>query len=417
MSEIRRLSMEELDTFMTIAANAYPRLGWDTPERWEQGRQRLQRLQEEDPTIAFYGLFRQGKLLGGMRMHDFVMNLFGELTPVGGVGMVAVDLLHKKRHVAKELIEFFLYHYREREAPLALLYPFRPDFYRKMGFGYGTKKSRYCLLPQAFPRGGGHTQLRFLDKASIPALLDCYMRYTRRTHGMITRTEKNFRRLLDSSGLRVVGYVVDEKIQGYLAFTFKAASEDNFIHNNLHVVELVYEEREVLAELLAFLATQLDQVNRVVIDTFDHAFHHLFWDPRDGNPALIPSVYHETNVQGVGLMYRVLDLQRLFESLSHRNFGGQTLRLQINLRDTFLPENAGSLGVHFIQGKGGVVEGGDHDVAISLDVASLSSLMVGAARFRQLYTYGLIDLSDPSYLGRLDRLFAVSENPVCMTSF
>lgn len=34
---------------------------------------------------------------------------------------------------------FYLRHYRERGTPLTALYPFRPDFYRSMGFGFGTK--------------------------------------------------------------------------------------------------------------------------------------------------------------------------------------------------------------------------------------------------------------------------------------
>jgi predicted acetyltransferase len=48
---------------------------------------------------------------------------------------------------------YFLRHYREQGAPLVALYPFRPDFYRQMGFGYGTKMDQHRVKPSALPRG------------------------------------------------------------------------------------------------------------------------------------------------------------------------------------------------------------------------------------------------------------------------
>lgn len=41
---------------------------------------------------------------------------------------------------------------RDEGLALSALYPFRPDFYGRMGYGYGTKKAEYQLRPEAFPR-------------------------------------------------------------------------------------------------------------------------------------------------------------------------------------------------------------------------------------------------------------------------
>jgi predicted acetyltransferase len=62
-----------------------------------------------------------------MCLHDFTMDFLGVRIPAGGVGQVAVDLLHKKEHVAKEMMAYALRHYRELGVPLVSLYPFRPD--------------------------------------------------------------------------------------------------------------------------------------------------------------------------------------------------------------------------------------------------------------------------------------------------
>ncbi len=45
------------------------------------------------------------------------------------------------------MIAWYLEHYRERGAPFAVLHPFRLDFYRAMGFGYGTPVHRYRFAP------------------------------------------------------------------------------------------------------------------------------------------------------------------------------------------------------------------------------------------------------------------------------
>mgnify|MGYP006277368827 CR=1 FL=1 len=417
MTDIRVLTAKELDAFTRIAANAYPRFGWYDPDRRASLLQRLRAMHEDDPSVRFVGLFRDGRLLGGMRLHDFSMNFFGAMMPVGGVGMVAVDLLHKKQHVGKELLEYFLRTCRAQNAPLALLYPFRPDFYRKMGFGYGPKKSRYRVHPDALLRGDHPVHLRYLSKDDVPALLACYQHYAQQTHGMIARTERDFERLLGKSEIRVIGYEADGVIQGYMAFTFASTCDENFLRNDLHVAELLYESRESLAELLTFLAIQRDQVERIIIETLDDDFHFLLDDPRNDDPALINSVYHPTNVQGVGLMYRVLDVSALFTALRHHNFGGQTCRLRITLEDTFLPENAGSTLVAFGAGHATVIDTADADVDIHLNVADFSSLVVGAVDFKRLHTYGRAQISDVEYLETIQRLFAAARPPICMTGF
>ncbi|MGD8623698.1 MAG: GNAT family N-acetyltransferase, partial [Anaerolineae bacterium] len=160
MSEIRKLVEDDLDDAVRIVGDAYP--GWkivSAADREKFKEQMSVRLRQ-DPTAALYGLFRDGTLLGTMALHDFVMNFLGTRLPVGGVGLVAVALDHKKEHVAKEMMAHFLRHCRAQGQPLAALYPFRPDFYRKMGFGYGTKMNEYRVRPDDFPRGASRAQVR-----------------------------------------------------------------------------------------------------------------------------------------------------------------------------------------------------------------------------------------------------------------
>lgn len=418
MSDIRLLTAEGIRDFVDISINAYPGFKINTEEGRQRLIDRLTEAQEHIPVLHLYGLYRDEQLVGGMRLHDFRMNMLGVEIGVGGVGMVAVDLLHKKEHVAKELLAFFLQHYRQKGAPLALLYPFRPDFYYAMGFGYSTKFSQYRFRPAALHRSASKVHVRFLTAEDKDALMDCYDRYQTATHGMIVRYPPEWDGWFTNLGLerRLVGYVRDGCVEGYILFNFKARPVESALRNDLVIKELVVNNREALGALLAFLSSQADQVDRIVLTTADESFHHLLSDPRNEVETIIPSVYHESNVQGVGLMARVLDVPGIFRALAGHDFNGQNLRLRLTVRDSFLPENDGSVVIAFQNGRATLPESGSFDVEMTLDVAEFSSLLMGAVDFQHLYAYNLAEISDPAAVPVVNRLFAAPK-PICLTDF
>lgn len=179
MSDIRKLTEEDVD-LVSIMVNAYPAF---RPENIAKHRENFLRAMAEDSTIEFYGLFRDGKMLGSIRLHDFRMQLHSVRIAAGGVEMVAVDLLHKKEKVCKELIQFFLDRLRDQGVSMALLYPFRPDFYKQMGFGFGSKMHRYSTPPAQIPRRGDKNNVRFLTVADREELRAFYNRKMEQTNG------------------------------------------------------------------------------------------------------------------------------------------------------------------------------------------------------------------------------------------
>ena len=417
MRHIRQLTgAADFAAMAAIGADAYPGAKVVT----EEDRLKLQQqliARAEQPTVAYYGLFDDQQLLGGMQLHDFSMNVFGALIAAGGVGYVAVDLLHKKEAMAKELLTFFVRRCRERDQPIALLYPFRPDFYKKMGFGYGAKISQYRVRPSSLPRGPSKAHVRRLSASDAPLLTDCYNRFCAARHGMIERVERDVQASFGNPENKIIGYEKDGRIEGYLNFSFKPYRSDTFLRNDIVVRELVYEHAQALAELLTFLHTQADQIDSIFFNLQDDSFHHLLFDPRNGTDNSIATLYQESNTQGVGIMYRVVNTRALFERLAHRDFGGQTCKLKLTINDSFLPENGGELVVHFRSGHATVQEGGDYDLAIQLDIAEFSALLMGVVSFTALQRYSLATISDARDVGTINRLFLAEEKPICMTLF
>jgi len=286
-----------------------------------------------------------------------------------------------------------------------------------MGFGYGTKISQYRVRPASLPRGPSKAHVRRLATGDAPRLSDCYNRFCAARHGLIARAERDVQASFGNPENKIIGYEQDGRIVGYLNFSFKPNRSDTFLRNDIVVHELVYEHAEALAELLTFLHTQADQIDYIFFTLHDESFHHLLFDPRNGTDNPIATLYQESNTQGVGIMYRVVNVRALFERLADHDFGGQTCKLKLTINDSFLPENGGELVVHFLNGHATVRDGGDYDIAIQLDIAEFSSLLMGVVSFTALQRYSLAAISDASAIGTVNRLFLSEAKPICMTLF
>lgn len=416
MRQIRELKSSDNEMMMTIMANAYPGISLVTEADRDRFLQRIEQMMAE-PSVKNWGLFVDDALLGMMRLFDFMMTLHETPVLVGGVGSVAVDLAHKKQKVARDMILFFLRHYREKGAALTALYPFRPDFYRQMGFGHGTKMNQYRVKPASLPRTK-MDDVVFLTDGDKDGVAACYGRYATQTHGMLARHDYTWETIFTEPSIRIAGYKRNGLIEGYIIFAFQPGKAQHFMSNDLLVRELVYETPDALAQLLTFLHLQSDQIDRIIFNTQDESFHYLLHDPRlDEEFMMRPTLYHESNKQGVGLMYRVVNVPRLFELLADHDFGGQTCRLKVTLHDSFLPENAGEWVIGFDNGRAHLLSRADYDTAIELNVAEFSSLVMGTIDFRQLITYRLATISDDSVTETVARLFRVPQKPICMTNF
>ena len=415
-SQIKKIPLTDTDAFIDIVANAYPGFRIISPGEKKKTRRSFVKLLR-DPTIDHYGLYRHGKLVGGMRTYDFTMNFFSMKPLVGGVGLVAVDLLHKKEKVCKELISFFIDLYKKKDTPIVALYPFRPDFYRKMGFGYGTKVNLYKIKPGDLPRGTSKKHIRFLDRGDRKEFRQCCYQYFLKHHGMLDIKKHEIDYFFERPEAKTIVYERKNTILGYLSFVFEKAAGDNMLRNNIVLRELVYEKRDVLLELLAFLQSQLDQIDQIVFPTQDEFFHFLPLDPRDGSENLIPIIGHQTNTQGIGIMYRVINTRGIFELLKDHNFGNQDCRLRLFIKDSFLKKNEGQLIVHFKGGKPFLKRHADFDVEVHIDVADFSSLLMGSVNYHSLFEYGLSDISDERHVDTVAKVFGVEQKPICHTIF
>jgi predicted acetyltransferase len=415
-SHFKKLGEQEIVQFIRLGGLAYPFMNLNTSEDLQKQADRYIKIQKEDPDANIYGAYRDDKLVGGMQLQDFTMNFEGVQIKAGGVGFVAVDLLHKKERIAKDIISYFIDHYRQRKVTMAMLYPFRPDFYKQMGFGYGTKMNQYKIKPDTLPKVEQKENIHYLTEQDKDGLIDCYNRFAANSHGMIKRTNIEVSNIF-APGKTTIIYKQDGKIEGYLSFLFKKASEVHPLKNDIIVREFVHHNLEAFYQLLNFLHTQFDQIERIVINTQDEYFHYLLNDPRDGSSNNFAPIYEQSNLQGVGLMYRIIDTVEFFKQTAEHNFNNENIKLKLNIVDSFVEENSKPIVVEFKNGKPLLVGGINYDAEVTMDISNFSAMAMGCVEFRALLKLGLAEISSRSYAENVNNLFRTKDKPVCTTTF
>jgi len=403
-----------LKAMAQIQIDAYP--GFTQGISAEQYAERIAETNSR-ADVHFYGAHKGDKMVGGFNIWDFEMNMRQTMIKAGGIGSVAVDLSHKKEKVCKEIVQYFINTLRSNGANVALLYPFNSAFYHKMGFGFGTLLQQFRIKPEDLPGGHSKAHIVRLCEDDAQVLAAFYNSRVKTTHGLITKRADEFATRLKAPANKVFAYVEDGKVHGYLFFQFKRGSEESVLCNDIVVNELLFDSPQVFMELMMLLKSQSDQARYVIINTQDEGFINTVADPRNHMERMLFSVYQECCRTGLGIMYRICDVEAFFADIADVKFGDLNMTLQVNIRDSFVAENNRPFLLEFSNGQCKVAANTTPDAALDIDIADFSSLVMGCANLKHLVKYGNAVLSDVSYLDVLSRAFLLDEKPVCLTYF
>ena len=418
--EIRPLAREGEDPALLAAlarlmADAYPIMGLTTSDALAASVARLTELMRDDDPVWVIAE-RDGALAGAMRLYDYQMNVRGRDALTGGVGSVAVARAHKRQGIARALIAWYLDHYRARNAPFAVLHPFRLDFYRALGFGYGTPFHRFRFAPVTLRDAGARGTVRELGAGDLDALLGCYERVRANTNGLIAKHRAAALRSLEDAALRYIAVEDGGTMRGFMQTTVVAADPELRNRDELIVRDLAYEDESYLAALLGFLRAQRDQFARVVIESQDPALHLASSDPRDGSDVSVaPPATHRVAETGLGVMYRILDVER---ALAHVPGSTAPFALRLVVDDPFFAATAGTWTFQFSPHRPPErADSADADATLRIGIHDLSSVVLGSLPVQDLVRHRLATVEPAHAVSRIDEAFRADQPPYCTTRF
>lgn len=421
--EIRRLTPDDLPAYTEIYLNAYPANKSISEECYNKYFNRnLQSLQEYKH-VNFFGLFEDGVLIAIMKLIDFDINLFGEMKKSTGLMSLGVHPLHKKKGAAKEMMKFFEKYTVDSGGLVSMLLPFRADFYRKMGYGYGTKLDEYRIPTVQLPVYKDISKLRIIKKDELKKVLSCHSNFVKKYHGAVEKFEEEIREMTNDEQTRRIGYFDGEELKGYAAFDFVSESDVNYALNRIEVSELVYSDGEVLRNLIGGLRMQEDLAQNIVIRTGEADFYHLLDSPQDISGNYIDYGFLQTNVSAMGNMYKIPDLRIFIENTKNRKFPIDDLKVAFRVNNEFKATEE-RFCISFITDSNkkysnwSYSEDFNHAGAeIKCNLSDLSSLLMGSADLAPLVRMGIVSISDEYETDRLDRLFHCNQRPFTNTDY
>lgn len=414
--QIRPIGPADVEQYLEVYLNAYPAFKSLDDECRQFYREKTVRDMTEDKEVDFVGMFEGEKLIATMKLVNFQMNNYGKMQPAVGLMSLAVHPLFKKQGVALAMVRYYEAYAAER-SDVAVLLPFRMDFYRKMGYGLGGKMDEYHIPTLHLPKCKDLSHIRLLSRGDIDAVLACHTEFAKANHGMLAKYEEEIRDMrADESTIRV-GYEEDDKLAGYAAYHFEQASDVNYTMNRIVVDELIYSDGTVLRALLGYLRNQADLAETIVIRSGEEDFYHLLPDAADVSGNYIPFGYLQTNVSAMGNMYKILDPEKFVAHTDYRQFP----QIDRTVRFRYLDEMAGeekTLTVAFAAGKWSAASPETTpDATVTCAMSDLSALLMNCGRLASFVRLGVMTIDKPEETPVLDMLLYYNQKPFSNSDF
>ncbi len=385
MLTYRPLTEQDLEQFAALEQYAFP-ANYAGYVSSEVHTNRLARLR---------GLFSGDTLAAQLEVIPLRIQAGAGEIPAAGIGAVAsAPALRRRGHVAL-LLRHLADELRAQGVPLAILYPFKPSFYRRYGWAIFFERRMYSGPPERFAsfpaapgawQPGGDEHIAEFDRIYRGAL--------RGRFGPIVRDTAWWRdRVLHTSHKRPHNAYIWRDAQGqgraYLIYHLPGDGDQR----RMEFRELVALDPTARAQLFHFIAGHQNQVQRV-----------RFRAPADAPVNLLFPDPLECSVEP-DFMLRLLDVPAALEAYPFPP--GVSGRLTLAVTDTWIAENHTVFALEFVAGRCEVTRlPPDAPADLRCEVTTLAQIYSRYLRPRTAAAFGVLEASGREALDLAERAFA-----------
>lgn len=391
---VKRLDMTKYD--QALAASRIKSLAFHRGERYEMLQQQTEAAQKEgfclpdpaagDPPVSNWGVFSDDKLISVASSINYLMRYENRDVPMSGIQGVATLPEHRRCGAIRLLLRELLASERKRGSVFSYLHPFSYSYYLRFGYGYGVSRLRttvpVALLREFEPEGS----MRLAEMADLEIINRIYRQFIAGTNGPVQRGSDSWQRYLGK----------DPYISGCLPYIWADTSgrPEAYIilqdrgHNDVsgQRILLIHDwgcsDPRHIRPLLAFLGNFASEYAAAEILL-----------PRHFPPDLLFSelISISQKLEPYGQI-RLLNVETALSGWRKPSvLPDFTFAMLVS--DDLLPANQGIYEVRTGTGGNSVrykpASAADYD--ISLDISSLSSMLLGSRDLRQLLLTGKAD--------------------------
>ncbi|MFC7371894.1 enhanced intracellular survival protein Eis [Fictibacillus iocasae] len=338
-----------------------------------------------------WGEYEDEALISKLHILHMQINIGNKLFEIGGVAGVATYPEHRRKGSVSRLLRQSLLSMKERGQTISLLHPFDIAFYRRFGWELTASVKKYTLEKKdlfRYPDGPGRI-MRFGKDEGNDVLNTIYEQWFEKyNHMLVRRNDTWWNHHVFTDGYnRVVYFNENNEAEGYLCC--KAADK------LLDVQEMVYVTEAARRALWNFIAQHDSMVDKVkIIAPNDDQLPFLLQNPR---------ITQETHPY---FMARIVDVEAFLKQYEFENI---TRPITIAVTDKQCSWNNAAFQI----GPGGVTPG-DSSTGLTMDVGTLTAVLLNAVPAAVLYETGQIT-GPREDLNAL--VSAATKKPVCFIDF
>ncbi len=395
-SGYRRGTVEDIEAVSDLHFHSFP----DVRSRAERARQFADGLYGG---VESSRVMQRGRsMVASMRLYAMQQWVHGHKLPVLGVASVAVAPEHRRHGYAREIMRHALREGFERGDVASLLYPFRPSFYRNMGYAMAGTVHQFDVRPESLPLFAERDLVRRARPGDVSAMTACYNAFAEATNGQLARSDQQISRMIGPElGATFVCESASGEIEGYLVMRYGFEAEP--WARKAEVIERVWTTQSAYRGILGFLASMGDQWGQIILRAHpNETLENLLSDPRPPDYRHVKSLWFPVARQLKGTMFRILNV---VEALKRRRYGPANVTFTISVEDPYLEENSGVFTVKIADGKAEVRLGAAGE-DLKVGIATLSSMFVGELAPSRAASIGELKVRDSQLLPVLDLAFS-----------
>lgn len=359
----------------------------------------------DDPMKRTVCAFDGDEMVGTTLWEPYELTVPGGKSDFFGVTGVTVAPTHTRRGILRGMMRRILIDGRDAGYPIAGLWASESNIYGRFGFGISgetvvakidVRDARFRVMPKVAG------EIRFADVATMEKVAPVvWNRTAEKTVGMMLRTKADWdwiydRRRIPGFGKRrafCVVYREGGEALGYAAYRIEHKMEAMHSYNTVRVIELIAATTAAEAALWRFL---LD------IDLAGEAVHH---HPKKSNLLWLLADPRKLSFEPYdSLWVRILDP---IKALTGRTYSaaGQVV---IRLTDEFCPWTEGNYELRVDSHGMATCEETGQDPDVTLPVASLGAIYMGAHYLADLQRAGRVTEHKSGTVAQIDTMFPTS---------
>jgi predicted acetyltransferase len=396
---------DEVGAVARLVAHSFP--GPDRPLPWWERQLGQPAYGGSAETTLLLGV-TAGRVAAACQLHPMRQWIGGAALPMCGVGTVAISPVHRRRHLGGELVTEGLRLARARGDALSALYPFRSNFYRRLGWGQADTAEQFLITPDSLPDAPERAGVELLETAETRVeALALYRRWCRAQTGQLERGPAYWQELCSAASAVAAYRGADGEVEGYALVVYRTDLPPGA--RFLEVDELVWTTAASRRGLYGWLASLGDQWKRIMLRELpSHRAADWIREPRlPSGSAAMWRLWAPAATLVMGTMTRIVNVELAWSG--RRVADGAAFDVVVEVADEQLPDNAGRWRLAFGGGRVAIERATQAEPAIRSDISTISRLFIGALPATAAQQARLLECDRPELLPRIDAALALPE--------